>query len=91
MTVDKLSRFLPALGQSAQNSTNATKTPVGEDAPTTRAAEAVELAGNFGVGDSGDNGAKRARVEELKQAVAAGSYKPDTTKVAEAVVRELFA
>jgi len=92
MTVDKLTRLLPALGQSTQ-STQAQ--PLEEQSAkqsdvTSAPAEAVKLAGGFGVDEGGEED-RRSKVDELKKAVAAGSYKPSSYDVAEAVARELFA
>ena len=91
MTVDKLSRLIPALGQTAQSaSTQKTEIAEGQAAPGSSSAEAVKLADHFGVEESDDAG-RREKVAQLKKAVAEGTYKPDSAEIAKAVARDLFA
>ena len=42
------------------------------------------------VQQSESNSARVKRVADIKNIVASGSYKPDLTKVAESVIRDLF-
>jgi anti-sigma28 factor (negative regulator of flagellin synthesis) len=91
MTIDKLSRLISALGQPAQNQ-QSTKTTTTESRGSSQgSSEAVKVIQGFGGGQNSEEAVRKARVAELKEAVADGSYKPDTRSVAEAVARELFA
>ncbi len=91
MGVDKVSRLLRAFHQSssAENSQvkQAEQSAVAQNSP------AVSLAPGFGSSASEvrSDRSRSDRVAELKKQVTEGTYKPDSTKVAEAVARELFA
>ena len=91
MTVDKLSRLLPALGQSAQNTTGKKSESTENQAAQSAPSEAVAFADSFGsgAGDTGEVG-RREKVEQLKKAVAAGAYRPDSYQVAESLARDLL-
>ena len=94
MTVDKLSRLFAALGSSTQSSTPTKENESTEKVPDEGAegsSEAVNVSKDFGVGNSGgSDSARAAKVQQLKQQVADGSYNPDTRAVAQSVAQELF-
>ncbi len=92
MTVDKLSRILPALGQPAQSQAKKeTEGSTEAEAASAAPSEAVQLSANFGGGEEASEAGRKQRVDQLKKAVADGSYKPDSIEVAKSVARELFA
>ncbi len=87
MNIESISRLLTPFRSASQEQTAKT-----ENAKP-QAEEAVAISSGFGKAAAlGDGAADRSqRVAELKQQVEAGTYRPDTNAVANAVARELFA
>ncbi|MFM1848638.1 MAG: hypothetical protein RL417_2112 [Pseudomonadota bacterium] len=90
MNVDKLARLFAAQGGSLRSVNGGNSERVAGEQKA--AAEgAVKVASDFGTATSqAEISARRSRVEELKNQVASGSYKPNTEDVAKAVYRDLF-
>jgi anti-sigma28 factor (negative regulator of flagellin synthesis) len=88
MKIERLSKLLNNFG-STSSATAAQSTNESNKA----ADEAVKIAAGFGNANSTEESAptRARRVAELAEQVRAGTYKPDTTEVANAVARELFA
>ncbi len=90
MNVDKLARLFAAQGGSLRAVSGGNTEAVASE-PSAAPENAVKVASNFGTATSeADISARRSRVAELKEQVASGSYKPDSTEVAKAVYRDLF-
>jgi len=88
MKIERLSKLLNSFG-STTPSTDAQRT-----SESNRAAdEAVRISSGFGKASSTEEGSetRARRVAELAEQVRAGTYKPDSSQVASAVARELFA
>ena len=88
MKIERLSKLLNSFG-STSPSTAAKQT----NESNKIADEAVKIASGFGKSSSTEETppARARRVAELAEQVRAGTYKPDSTAVATAVARELFA
>ncbi len=86
MKSENISRLLSAFNSGTQAQTTKSKS-LGGEAKTADQSDAVVVSQNF----EGDGDARAARVAQLKEQVANGSYKPSSIAVAESVARDLFA
>jgi anti-sigma28 factor (negative regulator of flagellin synthesis) len=84
MKIDKLSQLFSSAAQNNTTKTNRAQQQASDSAKAD--SEAVHVDG-FGDESSSD---RAGRVAALKQQVEAGTYRPDTQAVAEAVARDLL-
>jgi flagellar biosynthesis anti-sigma factor FlgM len=97
MTVDKLSRFsissIPLTRDNPAANTSAGTRSEQASSSAQQNSEAVRIGAGFesSAGSASAEASNAAKVARLREQVASGSYKPDTTKVAEALARDLFA
>lgn len=84
----KIDRILSILQYQNSSAAERDKAPVAQEATRQRESEAVKLAEDFGNRATGD---RADRVAQLKSQIETGTYQqPDSKKLAEALVRELF-
>ncbi|NDC38308.1 MAG: flagellar biosynthesis anti-sigma factor FlgM [Proteobacteria bacterium] len=91
MKVDKIARLFSAQSEPAPVS-QPPATAAGSQTPAD--AGAVRIAASLqgpSASDATDGGGRAARLAQLKEQVASGSYNPDPQKVASAVLQDLFA
>lgn len=87
MNIESISRLLTPFRSASQEQTAKTETV------KPQAEEAVAISSGFGKSAAVEDGSsdRTKRVAELKQQIETGAYRPDSTAVANAVARELFA
>lgn len=81
MKIDKLTRLIGAFSSSSQYTQEAQKVAQGSQQSDDAAKVSSDMRGDS---------ARAAKVNALKEQVAAGRYKPDSTEVAKALVNDLF-
>lgn len=87
MKVDKISRLFDPTETVVANPASQPNAPAAQAAPVNE--EAVRVASNFGEKQAAKVD-ETGRFESIKQQVQSGSYKVDSKKVAEALMRDLF-
>jgi len=88
MKVDKIARLFSAQSEPALETQTQPETIASQVAPE---AGAVRVSSSMQEPGSAESNARAARVAQLKEQVANGSYNPDPQKVASAVLQDLFA
>ena len=92
MKIDRLSKLISAFNPISAEGQQATQTQAATQVASQAGSEAVTVSRSLPTTASNDDSEARARkVQDLKQQVADGTYKPSSEAVARSVAADLFA